>query len=238
MSAIMTRSFPILPPACPIQAASSATYEKIISNTDPQLQQIGTGLLEPDIASLFDESLAQAFRDMCEVILYREFFHHQEWVLPETEVEYFTNKAYETVYRAISIPFEFQGAASPQQEPCRLALLVFWHANYAIHLPDSGIFRSLTTQIKSALEQSDPASLWSPHYRLFIWVMFLGAYISVGQREHSWFMMYLARAAQRQGLRTSKDLKAVLSNFFYIDRIYRKGLESIWDGASILMDAV
>ena len=209
-----------------------------MSNTDPQLKRIGTRLLEPAIATLFDESLVQAFHDLREVILYREFFHNQECMLPEIEVEYFSVKAYETLHRALSIPFQFPRATSPQQEPCRLALLVFWHANYAIYLPNSGIFRSLTRQLKSALEQSDPQSLWQPHYRLFIWVMFLGAYISVGQREHPWFTMYLARAARQRGLTSSTDLKAVLQPFFYLDRIYRKGLQDIWDEASILMDAI
>jgi hypothetical protein len=194
--------------------------------------------LEPDIARLFDESLVQAFRDLREVILYREYFHNQECILPEIEVEYFTIKAYETLHSALSIPFQFPRAMSPQQEPCRLALLVFWHANYAIHLPDSGIFRSLTKQLKSALEQTDLQSLWQPHYRLFVWVTFLGAYISVGQREHSWFMMYLARAARQRDLRTSNDLKTMLQRFFYIDRIYHKGLEDLWDEASILIEVI
>lgn len=234
----MTRSSPISPPPSLLAAASKSTYERITSYTDPQLKQIGTKLFEPDIASLFDKSLLRAFRDLREVILYREFFHNEECVLPEIEVEYFSVKAYETLHRALSIPFQLPMATSPQQEPCRLALLVFWHANYAIHLPDSGIFRSLTTQLKSALEQSDPQSLWQPHYRLFIWVTFLGAYISVGQREYSWFMMYLARAARHGGLHTSDDLKAVLLPFFYIDRIYCKGLENIWDEASVLMEAI
>jgi hypothetical protein len=194
--------------------------------------------LEPDIARLFDESLVQAFRDLREVILYREYFHNQECILPEIEVEYFTIKAYETLHSALSIPFQFPRAMSPQQEPCRLALLVFWHANYAIHLPDSGIFRSLTKQLKSALEQTDLQSLWQPHYRLLVWVTFLGAYISVGQREHSWFMMYLARAARQRDLRTSNDLKTMLQRFFYIDRIYHKGLEDLWDEASILIEVI
>jgi hypothetical protein len=194
--------------------------------------------LEPDIARLFDESLVQAFRDLREVILYREYFHNQECILPEIEVEYFTIKAYETLHSALSIPFQFPRAMSPQQEPCRLALLVFWHANYAIHLPDSGIFRSLTKQLKSALEQTDLQSLWQPHYRLFVWVTFLGAYISVGQREHSWFMMYLARAARQRDLRTSNDLKTMLQRFFSSDRSYHKGLEDLWDEASILIEVI
>jgi hypothetical protein len=219
-------------------AASKSTYERIASSTDPQLRQIASRLFEPDITCLFDECLVRAFLDLREVILYREFFHTQECILPEIEVEYFSVKAYETLYRALAIPFQSRRTSSPQQEPCRLALLVFWYANYGIHLPDSAMLRSLTTQLKAALEQSGPQALWQPHYRLFIWVMFLGAYISVGQREHPWFMMYLARAARQQGLKSAQDLKTTLQPFFYIDRIYRKGLESIWDGVSILMDAI
>jgi len=237
-SATITRSFPILPPPSPLVAASASTYDRITSSTDPQLKHMGTGLLDPGVASLFDELLVQAFRDLREVTLYREFFHTRECVLPEIEVEYFNVKAYETLYRVLSMPFQFPRATSPQQEPCRLALLVFWHANWAIHLPDSGLFRSLTTQLKSALEQSNLQSLWHPHDMLLIWVMCLGAYISAGQREHSWFITYLARSARQRELKCSKELKAVLQRFFYIDRIYRKGVEDIWDEVSILMDAL
>jgi hypothetical protein len=238
MSATITRSFPISPPPSPLIAASKSTYERIASNTDPQLRQIGCRLFEPDIANLFDECLVHAFHDLREVILYREFFRTEESILPEVEVEYFSVKAYETLHRALSIPFQSPTTSSPQQEPCRLALLVFWYANYDIHLPDSALLRSLTIQLKAALDQSDPQTLWQPHYRLFIWVTFLGAYISVGQREHSWFVMYLARAARRRDLKSAQDLKTALRRFFYIDHIYCKGLESIWEEASILMDAI
>jgi hypothetical protein len=238
MSATIARSFPIVPPPSPLVAASTSTYDRIASSTDPQLKQIGTGLLDPDVAGLFDEPLVQAFRDLREVTLYREFFHNQECPLPEIEVEYFSVKAYETLHRVLSMPFQFLRMTSPQQEPCRLALLVFWHANWAIHLPDSGVFRSLTAQLKSALQKSSLHSLWHPHDRLLVWVVFLGAYISAGQKEHSWFMMYLARSARQLGLKSSKELKAVLQRFFYIDRIYRKGLEGIWNEANILMDAL
>jgi hypothetical protein len=238
MSATITRSFPTSPPPSPLIAPSKSTYERIASSTDPQLQQIASRLFEPDITGLFDERLVRAFHDLRDVILYREFFHTRECTLPEIEVEYFSVKAYETLHCALAIPFQPRRTSSPQQEPCRLALLVFWYANYAIHLPDSAMLRSLTTQLKAALEQSGPQALWQPHYRLFIWVLFLGAYISVGQREHPWFMMYLARAARQQRLKSAQDLKTALQPFFYIDRIYRKGLEGIWDGVSLLMDAI
>jgi len=238
MSATISRSFPISPPPCPLTAASTSTYERIASNTDPQLQQMGSRLFEPDLAKLFDECLVRAFHDLREVILYREFFHTQECVVPEIEVEYFRVKSHQILHRVLSIPFQSSTALSPQQEPCRLALLVFWYANYRIHLPDSVMLRSLTTQLKAALVQSNPQALWQPNYELFIWVTFLGAYISVGHREHPWFVIYMARVARLQGLESAQDLKAVLQSFFYIDRIYGEGLESIWGEVSILMDAI
>ena len=94
------------------------------------------------------------------------------------------------------------------------------------------------TQLKAALVQSNPQALWQPNYELFVWVTFLGAYISVGQREHPWFVIYMARVARVRGLESAQDLKAVLRSFFYIDRVYGEGLESIWGEVSILMDAI
>src|SRR5438552_4154175 len=63
MSATISRSFPISPPPCPLTAASTSTYERIASDTDPQLQQMGSRLFEPDVAKLFDERLVRAFHD-------------------------------------------------------------------------------------------------------------------------------------------------------------------------------
>ena len=40
------------------------------------------------------------------------------------------------------------------------------------------------------------------------------------------------------GLKCSKELMAVLQRFFYINRIYRKGVEDIWDEVSVLMNAL
>lgn len=217
--------------------ASSATYDMLMSGINPELRQLGTGLLEPVTSALFGRTLMQAFRDTCEVTVYREYFHSRECVLPIFEFDYFGIKGYEALFRTLSVPFEPQEAVLPQQEPCRIALLIFSHANFEIYQCDSAIFRSLSKQLKSGLEQSDLKSRWHPHQDLLIWALFLGAYISVGQREHTWFIIHLARAAQLVGLKQAPDLKSVLVRFYYIDRIYHNKLEDIWEEAETMMDA-
>lgn len=238
MMAAMTRSYPMEPPLLPLATAPSSTYNMIMSGVGPQLQEIGTGCLEPTKAPLFSQKLIQIFRDIREVILYREYFHERECVIPAIEIEYFTVEGYHTLFRALSLPFDHQELNLPQEEPCRIALIIFWHANYHIQQPNSAIFRSLTAQLKTGLEQSELKSLWHPHYDLLVWVTFVGACISVGKREHTWFIAYLARAAQKLYLKQSRDLKAVLMRFFYIDRLYHNKLEEIWDEVKILMDAI
>ncbi len=238
MHSAMTRQFPIVPPASPLPTAASSTYDMIMVGTDPQLMAIGTALLDPALAPLFDPELIDAFRGMREVILYREYFHDKECNLSSVEIEYFNVKGYETLYRTLAVPHERNDPLSPQQEPCRIALLIFWHARWRIHQPNSGIFRSLTTQLKDALEQTNLKSLWHPHTGLLIWAAFMGACISVGQREHSWFIAYLVRAARVMGLRQSTDIKPLLVRFFYIDRVYGKKLEDIWEEVKMLIDAI
>jgi hypothetical protein len=191
----MTGSLPPAPPVPRLGMISPSTYNTIILGTDPHLKDIGKGILNPEVIAMFDCKMIQAFRDLREVILYREYFHCNECTLPVDEVEYFNNKSYHLRYLALTIPFERQTHTTYKQEPCRIALLIFWNANYLTCQPDSALFRALTTQLKSTLEQSDLELFWGPHHTLLMWVLFLGAHISAGQRERPWFIMNLARGA-------------------------------------------
>src|SRR5271170_7500795 len=165
MCAAMTGSLPPAPPTSNLQVPAS-TFDLIVSDTPPFLRDVGTALLLPSVAALFDWRLNQAFHDLREVVLYREYYHHKEYAPPAAELDHFNVKSYHLRYLALTIPFQNRTPVSDKQEACRFALLIFWNANYLAMQPKFALFRRLTIQLKSALETSDLQRFWDPHFEL------------------------------------------------------------------------
>ena len=69
-----------------------------------------------------------------------------------------------------------------------------------------------------------------------MWVLFLGAHMSAGQRERPWFVMNLARGARLLKLDNWVDVRTILLRYFYIDRVYQKSFEEAWQEARMLME--
>jgi hypothetical protein len=235
MCAAITGSLPPAPPTSSLQVPASA-FDLVLSDVPPFLRDVGTALLLPSVAGLFDWQLNQAFYDLREVVLYREYYHHKECPPPAAELDHFNAKSYNLRYLVLTIPFQNQTPVSDKQEACRIALLIFWNANYLVRRPESALFRRLTTQLKAALETSDLQQFWGLHFELLVWVLFLGAHISAGQRERSWFIMNLARGAQLLKLGNWADVRIILLRYFYIDRVYQKSFEEAWQEAQMLVE--
>jgi hypothetical protein len=235
MCAAMTGSLPPAPPSSNFQVPSS-TIDTILSDSPFFLKELGTALLLPEVAALFDWRLNQAFRDLREIVLYREYYHHKECPPPPAELDHFNIKSYNLRYLVLTIPFQMQTPVIDKQEACRIALLVFWNANYLVGQPNSALFRRLTTQLKAALEKSNLQDFWAPHHDLLTWVLFLGAHISAGQRERPWFVINLARGATLLELVEWAETRTLLLRFIYLDRIYEKSFEEVWQEARMLMD--
>jgi hypothetical protein len=231
----MTGSLPPAPPTSSLQVPAS-TFDLVLSDSPPFLTDIGTALLSPSVAALFDWQLNQAFHDLREVMLYREYYHHKGCAPPAAELDHFNIKSYNLRYLVLTIPFQNQTPVSDKQEACRIALLIFWNANYLVGRPESALFRRLTILLKAALETSDLQHFWDPHFELLMWVLFLGAHISAGQRERPWFAMNLARGARLVKLDNWADVRAILLRYFYIDRVYQKSFEEAWQEARMLME--
>ncbi len=229
----MTGSFPPAPPSSSLQIRSSI-FETIVSDVQASYRDIGTALSESPVVALFDLQLVQAFRDLREVMLYHEYYHSQTTPLPPAELDHFNIKSYNLHYLVLTLPLQTLPSASDKQEPCCLALLIFWNANYLVGKPDSALFRTLTTQLKAVLEKSDMLEFWGPHFELLMWVLSLGAHILGGQRERAWFVLNLARGARILKLGEWVDLRKVLLRFFCLDRVYQKSLEEALQEANML----
>ena len=199
---------------------------------------MGTGILTPDVDSLLDWRISQAFRDMRDVVQYREYYHEKQVLPVQEENDYINAKSYQFRYAALSAPFEPRAPASDKEEGCRLAMLIFWFSNYQMTAADSALSRTLTAQLKTALQGSDLKSLWGPYYELLTWVLMLGAFISAGQRERPWFVMNIAKVSKVLKLQEWSEVREVLLKFYFLDRIYAQGMRDIWDEASLLAESL
>lgn len=204
----------------------------------PDMKQMGTGLSSPDVDTFLDWRISQAFRDMTDVVQYREYYHEKQLRPVPAELDYINAKSYQFRYAVLSAPFEPRAPASDKEESCRLALLIFWFCNYQISQPDSALHRTLTAQLKTALQASDLKGLWGSHYELLMWVLILGAFISAGQRERPWFVLNLARVSRVLRLTDWTGARALLLRFYYLDRVYAKGMQDSWEEATLLAESM
>ncbi|KAH0848923.1 hypothetical protein FOPE_03018 [Fonsecaea pedrosoi] len=238
MCAALTRSLPAAPPTSTLSALPASLVEEIRQNVSEDVKKMGMGLLTPEIDTIMDWRISQAFRDMKDVVQYREYYHEKQLVPVPEENEYINAKSYHFRYAALSAPFEPREPASDKEEACRLAMLIFWFSNFQISRPEFALNRALTAQLKAALQASDLKGLWGPHYELFVWVLLLGAYISAGQRERPWFVLNLARVSRVLHLQSWEDVRQVLLKFFYLDRIYAEGMRQSWEEAALLAETL
>ncbi|KAI1626430.1 hypothetical protein EDD37DRAFT_346759 [Exophiala viscosa] len=238
MCAAMTRSLPTPPPTSSLARLPQNLLDEIKRSLKEDTQQMGAGILNPEVDNILYWKISQAFRDMTDVVQYREYYHEKQLQPLERELEYINAKSYQFRYAVLSAPFEPRPPTSDKEEACRLALLIFCFCNYQVSQPDSALNRTLTTQLKTALQASDLRGLWQPHHELLTWVLLLGAFLSAGQRERPWFVLNLARVSGVLGLKDWSDVRSVLLKYFYLDRIYARGMQASWDEAALLAETM
>jgi hypothetical protein len=238
MCAAMTRSLPSAPPTSSLASLPAELVDEIRRNVNEDVKQMGVGFSSPDVDKILGWRISQAFRDMTDVVQYREYYHSKQLQPVEAQLDFVNAKSYQFRYAVLSAPFEAREPASDKEEACRLALLIFWFCNYQMSQPDSALNRTLTAQLKSALLESDLKGLWGPHFELLVWVLLLGAYISAGQRERPWFVLNLARVLRVLHLKEWAEVRALLLRFYYLDRIYAKGMRDSWEEATLLAESM
>ena len=134
----------------------------------------------------------------------------------------------------ISYPFDHYGVHRPIQEACRQAFIVFSNLHYNIIQPSSKIARCLTEDLKNALERTDLKSCWGTANTMLFWTLFLGAHMSLGERERVWFVNMLAMVAPTFQVREWFQVRAVLARFYYVDRVFQDPLRRVWDEVELV----
>ena len=133
-------------------------------------------------------------------------------------------------YHLVSMSFDAVVPHSTQiQGSIRLPLLIFGYANIMTFEPSATYSQALVDQLKSTLQKTSLATFWAPNYEALMWLVFIGAHISRGQKERPWFIVHLNQGARILGLQELGQLKEILVRFFYLENIYGKRLCEAWN---------
>lgn len=101
--------------------------------------------------------------------------------------------------------------------------------------PSSKIARCLIEDLRTALEATDLHSCWgTAANKALLWVLFVGAHMSFGQRERPWFVVALARVVTTLELRDWMHVRGLLIRFYYSDRVFQESFRKIWEEVGIL----
>jgi hypothetical protein len=109
-----------------------------------------------------------------------------------------------------------------------MAFVVYSNAHYNVIQPSSEIARCLVQDLQSALKATDLSASWGSLSTTLIWVLFLGAHMSCGQRERPWFIAALAKAARKCGHNSWTDSRTSLLSYYYSDRVFEVPFRVIW----------
>jgi len=249
-SSMMAGSLPRASSTPTLQTLPLSVQETIMSVIDPDLRETGFAILDdPFVSRLFSLRLQQNLSDRREAFFFRECFLSVQGSrsASEPEIEQYLIRRHHLRFEALSAADDDMSsdvAVSPAEQPCRLALVTFWLANY---FPAQATLRRLNTALKTALEwlEAEHPSFWKPYPKLLMWVLFIGAYTSPsavavagaedeqGNEEgevRRWFIFQLRRVAKdRLCLRGWEEVRKILKQHFYVDRVYRESFMKIWE---------
>jgi hypothetical protein len=150
---------------------------------------------------------------------------------PHLEKRHISIKRTNIDHRLLSYPFTHpDDTSTPIQETIRLATILYSTAHYNVVQPSSAVARSLITDLKTALEQTNLRDCWGESTNALLWVLLLGAHLSAGQAERPWFVTALGRMRMKVPVqcRDWAGVRRVLVGFYYSDRVFLQSLRKVW----------
>ncbi|KIW59767.1 hypothetical protein PV05_00034 [Exophiala xenobiotica] len=230
--AIRTRTKPLLPMVKDEIKLTDEKFLSVLSKSEPSIARLGEGLLEPAMREYFDDEFWQLLHDTRRAwVCFERIGIHD---FPVAEKRQVSIKRVNVDHRLLSYPFDHYGAHRPIQEACRLALITYSNAHYNVIQPSSKIARGLVEDLRNALEATALQSYWGTAHNALLWVLFIGAHMSYGQRERPWFVAALARVAQTLQSRDWLQVRALLVSFYYSDRVFQESFRKIWEEVELL----
>ena len=190
-----------------------------------------------EIPGFFGAVMCVTILDLKELVLYSESIKDEASSIDYDEQmdEYFSNEIQYVEYSLMSDRYTAGGEPKSDNttEGCvRLALLIFhntviWHFYPML----AGKLKKPLSTLLVAVETTTAAGCYNLCKDLLIWILFVGACACGASLplERDFFISRLASVVQSQQIHSWQELRALLLEFFYVDRCYLVPLRTLWD---------
>jgi hypothetical protein len=193
-----------------------------------------------EIPSIFGDGMSKVFYDLAELVWYAEWIksgrYHQKL---DDKIEGYFNT--EVIYVEYALHMDrYLETGEPKGdaniEGCvRLACLLFHNGTIWEFYPQIGpVFPKPISGLRTALAATIPTGFFQMFPEVLIWVLFIGAWASRLVPERTFFVTELAAAVGRQGIESWQELRTLLLNFFYVDRVHQTTLRGLWDEIQLI----
>lgn len=225
--------FPFLRYSRPAHFTIVPTNEDL-KNTASALISLG------EIPSILGDGMSKAIYDLSELVWYAEWVksgqNHQE-IDDETERYFNTEVIYvEYVLHMDRYLETGEPKGDANIEGCvRLACLLFHNgAIWEFYPQIAPVFPKPISALRQALATTIPAGFFQMFPEVLIWVLFIGSWSSRLVPERTFFVTELAAAVGRQGIQSWHELRSLLLNFFYVDRVHQTALRGLWEEIQLI----
>ncbi|KAE8149376.1 hypothetical protein BDV25DRAFT_156489 [Aspergillus avenaceus] len=192
--------------------------------------------------------IPNVFGDGMSGIIYSlaELFWHSEWMKGspnlqelDRETEKYFNTEVTYVEYALHLD-RYLGNGRPKGdasiEGCvRLACLLFHNGTIWEFYPQIGpVFPKPISGLRMALATAIPAGAFHMFPEVLIWVLFIGAWGGQFVPKRTFFVTELAAAISRRGIHSYHELRGLLLQFFYVDRVHGSALRGFWEEIQLI----
>ena len=229
---------PFCAPVLSEERVPKSTWYLFDNCPDPALKLMASAFYTRANADLLMTEILQLISRRRKYALFKElaFIGYIDPAFPELEFFFATQRSIDH-YLLFMLFNTAVSPLTPIQKTVCLTLFIFVYTTIVAFEPYAAYTRALTELLKEHLDQSPMSTFWAPSYDLCLWVVFIGAHISKGQRERPWFITQVARGIRLLALQDLHQMRETLLGFFYIDRFHDKSLREIWNEAHLIGEA-
>ncbi|KAL4793177.1 hypothetical protein BDV19DRAFT_231727 [Aspergillus venezuelensis] len=201
-----------------------------------ELESTASGLVSLiQIPGVFSDTMSKIIYDLTELVWYADWIKNgpQEQEFDEETECYYNTEVLYVEYALHSDRYTSSGEVKGDAtiEGCvRLACLLFHNSAIWDFYPQiAPVFPKPIIALQMGLESTIRAGCYHLCRDLLIWLLFVGACSTRIPSQRSFFVNELASTIRLQGVQTWQQLRAILFNYFYVDRCYLGPLRALWD---------
>jgi hypothetical protein len=174
--------------------------------------------------------LIDLVRQVQYITRYREYCLGHGYRVTPQEVEIFTLRRLHLEYRIMRRLFGPDRAnEDPRHTSLQISLLIFSIVNLELLTTSAGPFRTLSKLLRASLDRPDILTMWWEAPDVLMWILLMGAHISVHPKERLWYLYRLAPLPARLSLHNWQEARQMLTGCFYVDRLHEDSFIQIWN---------